>query len=663
MNAVADIMNKPVINEKVVEQWQQLASDRRTVAFCSTIQHATDVMLAFKESGVSCDMITGELPKHERRSILKAYANGEIRVLVNVAVLTEGWDDPPTSCVILLRPSSYKSTYLQMVGRGLRTVNPDEHPGIVKSDCVAEGQRVLTDRGLIPIEHVTRAMKVWDGVDFVDHSGIVFRGEKEVISYAGLTATTDHKVWTANGWQAFGDTARARTPILVTGDGWHAVRQAEDRFRGGGEDWAEEEAKPSDGMHGMWCPVAEGLPLSEPGLGWLPEVRKPEASSEVVGGASGRGKRALHKLETYELSTIWSKGHQVSIRESDRDGGVGPRESWAAQGAGDRPNQQRWELRAGQPSLDFETSQWIEQKDEETNSKYACVQREISRDSLRGCDVDQTDWPRPDIRRDSRSLDDCTITQAKRRVWDILNAGPRHRFTCEGLLVSNCIILDFGRSTLAHGSLEQTPDLAQEMACPSCGFVHPKSVNPCPSCGFNRAPDMGETEEEATDPEEIDDEEEEIATSDFVMTEIDLMARSAWRWIDPWDNGDALMASGFEAWVGIFWLGGTWYAIGGQSLKDGGRRAVKYLGSGERIVALAISEDFLNDHETDGSSAHKSKRWLKDPASDKQLVLIGERPGAMISKYQAACLINFKFNRGRILQLIQSANAQSSIAA
>ena len=59
-----------------------------------------------------------------------------IRVVVNVAVLTEGWDHPPTSCVVLLRPSSYKSTMIQMVGRGLRTVDPEEHPGIVKTDCV-----------------------------------------------------------------------------------------------------------------------------------------------------------------------------------------------------------------------------------------------------------------------------------------------------------------------------------------------------------------------------------------------------------------------------------------------------------------------------------------------------------------------------------------------
>ena len=57
-------------------------------------------------------------------------------MVVNVAVLTEGWDHPPTSCVVLLRPSSYKCTMIQMVGRGLRTVDPQEHPGVIKTDCI-----------------------------------------------------------------------------------------------------------------------------------------------------------------------------------------------------------------------------------------------------------------------------------------------------------------------------------------------------------------------------------------------------------------------------------------------------------------------------------------------------------------------------------------------
>lgn len=61
--------------------------------------------------------------------------------------------------------------------------------------CLAEGQLVLTDKGLIPIEKVTKDMKVWDGQQFDHHDGVIYKGERKVITYEGLTATPDHLVW------------------------------------------------------------------------------------------------------------------------------------------------------------------------------------------------------------------------------------------------------------------------------------------------------------------------------------------------------------------------------------------------------------------------------------------------------------------------------------
>ena len=136
MTEVAQIMNRAPVTDEVVRHWQEKASERPTVVFCSTVAHAENVAAAFNGAGISAAVIHGDLNAGTRRRILAAYAAGEIRVIVNVAVLTEGWDHPPTSCVVLLRPSSYKSTMIQMVGRGLRTVDPEEHPGIVKIDCI-----------------------------------------------------------------------------------------------------------------------------------------------------------------------------------------------------------------------------------------------------------------------------------------------------------------------------------------------------------------------------------------------------------------------------------------------------------------------------------------------------------------------------------------------
>jgi hypothetical protein len=129
-------MNRDVVTDAVIEHWREKAGNRRTVVFCSTVDHARNVTQAFKDADVSAAMIWGDMPDAERRRTLMDYSRGRIQVVVNVAVLTEGWDDPPTSCVVLLRPSSYKSTLIQMVGRGLRPINPEEHPGVVKTDCI-----------------------------------------------------------------------------------------------------------------------------------------------------------------------------------------------------------------------------------------------------------------------------------------------------------------------------------------------------------------------------------------------------------------------------------------------------------------------------------------------------------------------------------------------
>src|SRR5690606_19399998 len=102
----------------------------------STVDHAENVTHAFIAAGIPAVLVHGELSTPERKAALARYETGDAQVIVNVAVLTEGYDYPPTDCIVLLRPSSYKSTLIQMVGRGLRTVDPNEYPGVTKTDCI-----------------------------------------------------------------------------------------------------------------------------------------------------------------------------------------------------------------------------------------------------------------------------------------------------------------------------------------------------------------------------------------------------------------------------------------------------------------------------------------------------------------------------------------------
>ena len=136
MAAVASIMDKEGITARIIAEWAAVASDRQTVWFGATVAHAEHVAEALRAAGYTAATVHADMPDDQRQRVLRAYDKGEIQHIVNVAVLTEGWDCQPVSCVVLLRPSSHISTMIQMVGRGLRRLDPERYPGRHKSDCI-----------------------------------------------------------------------------------------------------------------------------------------------------------------------------------------------------------------------------------------------------------------------------------------------------------------------------------------------------------------------------------------------------------------------------------------------------------------------------------------------------------------------------------------------
>jgi DNA repair protein RadD len=344
MDAVAAIMDKSPVTDAVIDHWKEKAEGRRTIVFCSTVEHAKHVADAFVQRGVTAATVYGDMPDHERKRTLAAFDRGDIQVVTNCMVLTEGYDSQPTSCVILLRPCLYKSTYIQCVGRGLRTVDPEVYPGVVKMDAV---------------------------------------------------------------------------------------------------------------------------------------------------------------------------------------------------------------------------------------------------------------------------------------------------------------ILDFGGASLIHGTIEQEIDLrskpkgevregAPVKTCPSCHEEVPVGSRECPACGH---------EFPVAEKDQL---------SSFEMSEIDILGRSNFRWLDLFGDDMALMATGFQAWAGVFCDPyGRWHTVGG-----GKGMNPKRLGTGERVVALALGDDWMNERESE-DAAHKTRRWLKLPATETQMQwLEGVVPSdplglsGGISRYHASCLISFKFAKEKIKRLV-----------
>jgi len=110
----------------IVASWWDKGNPRKTIAFCVDVGHAHDLCSAFIYSGVEADVIVGTTPLHERRDILRRFANDEIDVLCNCMVLTEGFDEPTIQCIVMARPTSSRSLYAQAIGRGLRTSKDKE---------------------------------------------------------------------------------------------------------------------------------------------------------------------------------------------------------------------------------------------------------------------------------------------------------------------------------------------------------------------------------------------------------------------------------------------------------------------------------------------------------------------------------------------------------
>ena len=135
------------------------------------------------------------------------------------------------------------------------------------------------------------------------------------------------------------------------------------------------------------------------------------------------------------------------------------------------------------------------------------------------------------------------------------------------------------------------------------------------------------------------------------MTELDLLERSSFAWVDLFGDDAAMMANGFHAWGGVFFLEGRWHAVGGAR-----GQPTCLLGVGDRTVCLAQADDWLNTHESD-ESAFKSKRWLTQTPTEKQLQYLSpaQRQDYGLTRYRASALITFQFNRRDIRRLVMSA--------
>ena len=300
--------------------------------------------------------------------------------------------------------------------------------------CIAEGTLILTDRGEIPIEEIQLVDKVWDGVEWVTHEGLVFQGYKNVITYQGLTATEDHGVITDQGVLPFGIAASRLAALVTTFAGGKAVRIGQDSEYG--ITTPEAAHIRVRAMYDMWRGEvgAEGEFISRNNSGLSVLLANKIAALKGAGQEIRRYILALQPLLGPQLQALREAWDTVQVQVAD---GIYPVGSQAFTpsyilACGDRPQKQQRPLQAGELTACHAAGASSEpaQHGAHTMVWEVSPAEQISFPVLSRMDIQVSCEGRANWGRNRRTV----------RVFDLANAGPRRRYTAAGKLVFNCIL-------------------------------------------------------------------------------------------------------------------------------------------------------------------------------------------------------------------------------
>ena len=114
------LLNKKPSIERLYRSLEEFGKDRKGIVYAINISHAQKITKLYQEHGVKAIAIDSKTPAAERQQDIEAFKKGDIQVLVNVDIFSEGFDCPDVELVQLARPTLSLAKYLQMVGRGLR---------------------------------------------------------------------------------------------------------------------------------------------------------------------------------------------------------------------------------------------------------------------------------------------------------------------------------------------------------------------------------------------------------------------------------------------------------------------------------------------------------------------------------------------------------------
>jgi len=137
-----ETINNPSRNAAVVAAYEQIVPGKKAIVFASGIAHAEALAISFKHK-VSTEVLLGSTSDEDRKSILSRFKTGETKVLINVGVLTEGFDEPSVESIILARPTRSALLYTQIVGRGTRLFEGKDNCVVIDIADMTKGKKPL----------------------------------------------------------------------------------------------------------------------------------------------------------------------------------------------------------------------------------------------------------------------------------------------------------------------------------------------------------------------------------------------------------------------------------------------------------------------------------------------------------------------------------------
>jgi len=127
---LGEMVDHPKLVGDIYDNWARIAIERQTVIFATNVKHSKHIKDLFEKRGIRIEHVDAHTPEEDRRDILNRFASGNVQVVTNVGVYSEGADFPWVSCMVLARPSKSYGRYVQMAGRGLRPY-PDKENCII----------------------------------------------------------------------------------------------------------------------------------------------------------------------------------------------------------------------------------------------------------------------------------------------------------------------------------------------------------------------------------------------------------------------------------------------------------------------------------------------------------------------------------------------------